>query len=167
MHAELLDTAGRVERAADVEAVLGVGARRGQVLTHPGPHVALPVLVHPYAVRVPGREATEEAADEEHDLAVGVVVAVTERQLDVLVPPLRPVPHAAVVQEVLLQLGEPGTEIADLHPDGVAVQRRLLLGGRRVRGVRAGRFEAPACHWNTWSEERSTRTSSTPGVSSA
>ena len=49
--AELLDPAGRVERAADVQAVRRVGAGRGQVLAHPGPHVALAVLV----ARAPGR----------------------------------------------------------------------------------------------------------------
>ncbi|GAA3245860.1 hypothetical protein GCM10020256_73130 [Streptomyces thermocoprophilus] len=86
----------------------------------------------------PGGEAPEEAADEQHDLAVGVVVGVAEGQFDVLVPPLRPVPHLAVAQQMLLQFGEAGPQIADLHSDGVAVQCRLLLGGRRVGVVRAG-----------------------------
>lgn len=130
---ELLDAAGRVEGTADVEAVPGIGAGRGEVLAHPRPHVALAVLVHPDPAGVPGGQTAEEAADQEHDLAVGVVVAVAERQLDVLVPPLRPVPHATVVQEVLLEFGEAGPQVTDLHPDGVAVQRRLLLRGPVVR----------------------------------
>lgn len=142
MDAELLDPAGRVERAADVEAVLGVGPRRGEVFPHPGPHVAFAVLVHPHPVRVPGSQAAEQAADEEHDLAVGVVVAGAERQLDVLVPPLRPVPHTAVVQQVILQFGETGAQVTDLHTDGVAVQCGLLLDGRvvRVGGLLAARL---------------------------
>ena len=128
--AELGDLAGGVEGAADVEAVRRVGAGRGQVLAHPGPHVALAVLVHADLMRVAGRQAPEQAADQEHDLAVGVVVGVAERQFDVLVPPLRPVPHLAVVQQVLLQLGEAGPQVADLDADRVAVQRGLLLGRR-------------------------------------
>jgi hypothetical protein len=87
------------------------------------------------------------------------VVAVAERQFDVLVPPLRPVPDPAVAQQVLLQFGEAGPQVADLDADGVAVQGGFLVGGRRV-GV-------GGLLWKTWSEERSTRTSSTPGVSRA
>ena len=43
--AELLDPAGGVERAADVEAVGRVDAGGGEVFAHPGPHVPLAVLV--------------------------------------------------------------------------------------------------------------------------
>ena len=56
--------------------------------------------------RVAGRQPPEQAADQHHDLPVRVVVGAGQRLLDVLVPPLRPVPHLAVVQQVLLQLGE-------------------------------------------------------------
>src|SRR5262249_56285705 len=69
--AELCDVAGRVERAADVEAVRGVGPGRGEVLPHPGPPLPLAVLIHPPPIRIPGRQPAEQAADQEHDLAGG------------------------------------------------------------------------------------------------
>ncbi len=53
--------------------------------------------------------------------------------LDILVPPLGPVPHPPVVQQVLLQLGEAWPQVADLHADRVAVQVVLRLGRLGVR----------------------------------
>jgi hypothetical protein len=126
VQAELFDVAGGVEGAADVEAVGGVGAGGGEVLPDPGPHVALAVLVPVVACGLGRAQPPEQAADEHHHLPVGVVVGVGERPFDVLVPPLGPVPHLAVMQQVGLQLGEPGAQVADLHADRVAVQRRLL-----------------------------------------
>ena len=69
----------------------------------------------------------EQAADHDHDLAVGGVVGAAERLLDVLVPPFRLVPHPAVPHQVRLEVGEPGPQVADLHADGAAVQRGLLV----------------------------------------
>src|SRR4051794_18103581 len=68
--AELRDPAGRMEGAAHVEALRHVHSGRLQVLAHPGPHVALPVLVAVVA-RPRGRpEPSEQAADQHHHLAV-------------------------------------------------------------------------------------------------
>jgi hypothetical protein len=125
-----------VECAADVEAVRRDGSGRGQVLAHSGPHVALPVFVHAHPAGVARGKPPEEAPDQEHDLTVGVVVGVAERQLGVLVPPFRPVPDVAVAQQVLFQFGETRPQVADLHADRVAVQARRFLGGLGTRGVR-------------------------------
>ncbi|ESU51366.1 hypothetical protein P376_0658 [Streptomyces sp. HCCB10043] len=142
-HPELLHPAGRVEGAAHIQAVLRVRPAGRQMLADPGPHVPLTVLVHPDPVPVAGSQPPEQAADEEHHLTVGLVIAVAERHLDVLVPPLRPVPHLAVAQQMLLQLGEAGPQVADLHADRLAVQRGFGLrhpvggAGRRFRGALA------------------------------
>ncbi len=143
---ELLDPAGRVEGAAHVQAVLRVRPGRRQVFAHPRPHVPLAVLVHPDPVPVAGGEPPEETADEEHHLAVGVVVAAAQRHLDVLVPPLRPVPDLSVAQQMFLQLRETRSQVADLHADRLAVQRGLGLGRpvRRGGGLLGGVFAVAA-----------------------
>ena len=91
------------------------------------------VFVHAHLVRIAGCQAPEQAADQQHDLAIGVVVAVAEWHFDILVPPLGPVPYPAVTQQVFFQLGEARPQVADLHADRVAVQRGLLLGRRCAR----------------------------------
>ena len=128
------DPAGRVEGAAHVEAVGPVDAGRGEVGPDPRPHVTLAVLVGGVAAVVVRGEPAQQAADQDHDLPVGLVVGAGEGLLDELVPPLRPVTHPAVVQQVFLELGEAGPQVTDLHADRVTVQV-LLLPQRRNRRV--------------------------------
>ena len=96
------------------------------MLLDTSPHVAFALLV-PADVFARGTQSPKQAADQVHHLPVRAVIAVDDRFLDVLVPPLAEVTHSRVLEQELAKALMGRNEGSDLDPDRRAVHRGVLI----------------------------------------